>query len=1079
MNLSPNFRLRALLLSLGVALLLAELSGCGGGGGNGGNVGGGGGGGVTTGDFSLTVAPSQVILTGGSSVPVTLRVLPINGFIGSVTVQATGLPAGISASPASVTLPAASTANVQLVAANGAGTGNFAVTFTGTAGTISHGAPVNVSVTAPLSLSRTKYVRTDSATEYFGFINRHWSLFNPLSNRLFVADTTGNHVMVLDPLTRTRIATLNVPGAFGMDDTPDHTKIYVGTLVGDVYTIDPVAMTVTGRFLGSQIGALGFQGSIALVLNDGRVALLGGPGGIPSVDGFSAFLIWNPVDNSSTLFQTPFTASFGGGPSTIVCGPLENIAGFTRSADRTQIFLGSIDSDNTLCQVDAATGTYNFATMPGFPVSNIAVSPDGKYIATQDFFHSGVLLLDQKTLNLVATFPVNGETASDAWFTFSADSSTLYTPNSSAVYAYDVNTHQQTGWIPNLVVEAVSGGFAVGPVTGPAIVDVGNGLLAGPMEEGVGFLDVAAKHAGAVGTQFTNGYVDVPFGPVGGGSTVNLPDPNPLNSSVNSVFFGAQRSSSTTVNGGLLTITTPPGAPGVVDVEVLTNDLGAWILPEGFSYGPSIVQVTPNASTAEGGGTGVIYGYGLGPVASTPFPTDLTITVGGQQATVLAFTGNAYGLGAPPYQLEAVAFKIPPGSAGSTVPVTVTTKSGSVTANAAFSYLPPVQTFTAGSTALAQGIYDPGRDVYYFTDAAQIQVFSRTQSKFLAPISVPGSQRLQGISLSPDGTKLAVGDALNNTIFLLNPSTPASITNFPLPGPGIPGFIGNPAGLSISNTGMVYFAFANQGGTGAGGLFKLDTTTAKVIGYGITAAGFGANDSLLRTALSADGARAYFNDGGFIYTVDTATDTAGFAAGTFCCSIDLMDLTLSTNNTRFSAAFANYDADMNTESFTALNDREILNIAYFFGMKLSPDGTLLFQPSTFGIDVFDGRLGTLRTRLATSVSFAPAFDALVADGKDNVLIGIVGANANQIAIIDLSSLPEPPPLPFAPFGAQRTPGFALRSTTRIPSKSAVNTPRPPSDRTLNLPPRPSFATRVPRVLPLSQPVEFHPFWDRP
>ncbi len=1075
MNSSPSFRLRALLLSLAIFLLLAELSGCGGGGGNGGAGGGGG----QTGDFSLTVTPSQVSLTGGNSASISVQVNPINGFISSVAVQATGLPAGITVSPATFSLQPNTTQKVQITAANSVGTGNVTATFTGTAGSTSHGIPVGITLAAPLNRSRTKYVRTDAVTEYFGFVNRHWSLYSPLTNRLFVADPTGNHVMVLDPTTQTRIATLNVPGAFGMDDTPDHTKIYVGTLIGDVYTIDPVAMTVTGRFLGSQIGALGFQGSIALVLDDGRVALLGGPGGIANVDGFTAFLVWNPVDNSSTLFQTPFTASFGGGPSTIVCGSLENIAGFTRSADRTKLLLGSIDSDNTLCQVDAATGAYNFATMPNFPVSNIAVSPDGKYIAIQDFFTSGVLLLDQNTLNLVATFPISGDTASDAWYTFSADSSTLYVPNSGAVYAYDVNTHQQTGWIPNLVVEPTSGGFNTGPSTGPAIVDVGNGLLAGPMEEGVGFLDVATKHTGAVGTLFTNGYLDVPFGPVGGGSTVNLPDPNPLNSSVNSVFFGAQRSPTTTVNGGLLAISTPPGAPGVVDVEVLMNDGGAWILPEGFSYGPTIVQVTPNASTAEGGGTGVIYGYGLGPVTSTPFPADLTVTVGGQQAPVLAFTGNAYGLLAPPFQLEAVVFKIPPGFAGSTVPVTVTTKSGSATANAAFSYLPPMQTFTAGSTALAQGIYDPGRDVYYFTDATQIQVFSKTQGKFLAPISIPGSQRLWGISLSPDGTKLAVGDALNNTIFLLNPATPANITNFPLPGPGIPGFISNPAGLSISNTGMVYFAVANQGGTGASGFFKLDTTTAKVTDYKITAAGFGLNDSLLRTAISADGARAYFNDGGFIYTVDAATDTAGFAGGQLCCFVDLMDLTLSSNNTRFSAASSNYDADMNAESSIALNDREVLNIAYFFGMKLSPDGTLLFQPSTFGIDVLDGRLGTLRTRLATSISFAPAFDTLVADGKDNVLIGIVGANGNQIAIIDLSSLPEPPPLPFAALGARRTPGFALRSTARISSQSAVNTPRPPSDRTLNLPLRPPFAIRVPRVMPFSQPAESHAFWDHP
>jgi hypothetical protein len=129
--------------------------------------------------------------------------------------------------------------------------------------------------------------------------------------------------------------------------------------------------------------------------------------------------------------------------------------------------------------------------------------------------------------------------------------------------------------------------------------------------------------------------------------------------------------------------------------------------------------------------------------------------------------------------------------------------------------------------------------------------------------------------------------------------------------------------------------------------------------------------------------------------------------------------------------------------------------------------------------VLDGRLGTLRTRLSTPFSFAATFDALVADGKDNVLIGITGASANQIAVIDLSSLPEPAPLLFARFSAKQVASFGLGSTARISSQGAVNTPRPPSDRTLNLPARPPFATCVPRVGPLSQSVESHAFWDHP
>jgi WD40 repeat protein len=868
--------------------------------------------------------------------------------------------------------------------------------------------------------------------------------------------------MVLDPTTETRIATLDVPGAFGIDDTPDHTKIYVGTLIGDVYTIDPVAMTVTGRFLASQIGPFGFQSSIALVLNDGRVALLGAAGGIPSVDGFSAFMVWNPVDNSGTLYKTPFTAGFGGPPANRVCGPLENIAGFTRSADRTKLLLGSADSDDTLCEVDAASGADNFTTLAFFPVNDIAVSPDGKYIASTQLTNGNIALLDASTLNLVAQFPVSGSTASDGWATFSADSSTIFVTSPTIVYAYDVNTHQQTGWLPNLVVENVSGGFLTGPSTGPAIVDVGNGLLAGPMEEGVGFLDVAAKHTGAVGTQFLNGYIDTPFGSVNGGSTVHLSNPNPVKSSLNTVYFGAQRSPSFTANGGQLSITTPAGAPGPVDVEVLMNDGGAWILPEGFSYGPSILEVTPNASTAEGGGTGVIYGYGLGPIANT-IPTDLSITVGGQPATILSFTRNAYGLLSPPFQLESVSFRIPPGTAGTNVAVTVTNNSGSATANAAFAYLPVTQRFTAGVTALAQGIYDPKRDVYYFTDATQIQVFSRRQSAFLAAMNIPGSVRLWGISLSSDGSKLAVADTAANAIYLLNPDAPAAIQTFTLPPPS-PGDISNPAAVAVSDAGMVYYTAVNQGGTGLHGFFKLDTATGKITDYNLNAPGFGANDAFLRTAISADGARVYFNSAGSIFTLDTATDTASFPIqGAPCCGVDLMDLALSSNNTRFSAALSNYDADLNPESLIALNDREVQNISYVFGMKLNPDGTLLFQPSTNGIDVFDGHVGTLRTRLALPFSFGATYDNLVADGDDNVLIGIVGPFANQIAVIDLSSLPEPSPLPFAtaPIGAPSR--FAFRNAGAPMSHAAASLPTPASSRFIDLPRAPALGKSVPHV----------------
>ena len=122
-------------------------------------------------------------------------------------------------------------------------------------------------------------------------------------------------------------------------------------------------------------------------------------------------------------------------------------------------------------------------------------------------------------------------------------------------------------------------------------------------------------------------------------------------------------------------------------------------------------------------------------------------------------------------------------------------------------------------------------------------------------------------------------------------------------------------------------------------------------------------------------------------------------------------MALSSNQTQLTATFYIYESDLDGESYYALNDREILNIAYVYGAKLSPDGRLLFQPSTNGIDVFDGELGNLRNRISLPVALSPNYHALAADGTDNILIAIT-VTGNGIAIVDLSSVSEPMPLPY-------------------------------------------------------------------
>ncbi len=108
-----------------------------------------------------------------------------------------------------------------------------------------------------------------------------------------------------------------------------------------------------------------------------------------------------------------------------------------------------------------------------------------------------------------------------------------------------------------------------------------------------------------------------------------------------------------------------------------------------------------------------------------------------------------------------------------------------------------------------------------------------------------------------------------------------------------------------------------------------------------------------------------------------------------------------------------FNSEYDAESYWTLNDREIQSTSYVYGAKLSPDGSLLFLPMEAGIDVYDAHRGILLDRVALPFGLSTNYDALVADGKDSVLLAIAGTSGNGLAVVDLTSLSEPSPLPYA------------------------------------------------------------------
>ncbi len=815
-----------------------------------------------------------------------------------------------------------------------------------------------------------------------------------------------------------------MPGAFGIDDTPDHSALWVGTLIGDVYSLDPVGMTVTHRYMGSQIGTAGYPTQSVQVLADGRLALIGE---YNAVDGANSVGVWNPVDNSLTVYGA--YQGQGGEP----CEFFTNFEGFSRTVDRSRILLGTLGS--AMCALDPSTGNYVLSAGAQNSIK-MTTSPDGHYIILPSY-PTGVMVLDAHSLATVNQFDTMGEVADGSGLVVSADSQTLFVPSASIIYAYSIATGQLVGWVSNLYVEPdiVGVNLAFGPIDNPYLLATdGSGLFAGPLGQGIGFVDLSALNTGPVGTQFQNAVLSPATGPVSGGTATKWQIPNPAGA-LSNVYFGSNQATAISESSGYIHATSPAGS-GAVDVYAFLQDGSLQVAPEAFSYGPTVLEVTPNMSTAEGGGTGYIYGYGFGPTNSNTIPADLQVTVNGAPVAVTAFTGEAYPVDPPPFPLQSIAYTIPPGASGSAVNVTVTTGAGSATASTALSYLPPTQQFPLAGASLAQGIYDSYTDLYYFTDTTQVRVFSRTQGQWLPSISItppPGTnENLWGIALSPDGSKMAVSDATAGAIYVFNPANPGTVQTF-MVGSTYP-FLVNPCGLAISNAGIVYYwvYVLGQGG-GADQFFKLNTNTGAIHDYGVDGPGNGMQDLYLRNAISADGSTVYNGQEGAVLGLDTVTDQITYALDDDGCCYGNYELSLSSNQMQLTATNFLYDNLLNGVSTYALNDRESLNLSYIYGAKVNYDGRLIFQPSSNGIDVLDGNVGNLRRRIALPVALSANYDALAVDPNDNVLIAITGNSGDGIAIVDLTSLPEPTDL-FQSIHQGRTPissivGNALTGTS--------------------------------------------------
>jgi PKD repeat protein len=103
-------------------------------------------------DFSLSANPSSGSVTQGSAVNTTITASSLNGFSGSVTLSASGLPSGASASfstnPVSLSANGSANSTLSISTSSTTPTGIYSITVTGTSGSLTRTAVYTLTVNA-------------------------------------------------------------------------------------------------------------------------------------------------------------------------------------------------------------------------------------------------------------------------------------------------------------------------------------------------------------------------------------------------------------------------------------------------------------------------------------------------------------------------------------------------------------------------------------------------------------------------------------------------------------------------------------------------------------------------------------------------------------------------------------------------------------------------------------------------------------------------------------------------------------------------------------------------------------------
>jgi subtilase family serine protease len=289
--------------------------------------------------FTLSASPGSLTVVQGNSATSTITVAGQNGFSGSVTLVASGLPSGVTA--AFGTNPTTGSSVLTLTASSTATTGTATVTIKGTSGSLSATTTVAVTVnpapsfTIAASPTSLTVVRGNSATSTItvtgqnGFSGSVTLAASGLPSGLTAAfgtnPTTGSSVLTLTAsgTATTGTATVTIKGTSGTLSATTTVALTVNPAPSFTLAASPASLTVVqGNSATSTItvtGQNGFSGSVTLAAS-----------GLPS--GVTVAFGTNPTTGSSVLTLTASSTATTGTATVTIKGTSGSLSATTTVA---------------------------------------------------------------------------------------------------------------------------------------------------------------------------------------------------------------------------------------------------------------------------------------------------------------------------------------------------------------------------------------------------------------------------------------------------------------------------------------------------------------------------------------------------------------------------------------------------------------------------------------------------------------------------------------------------------------------------------------------------------------------------